>query len=215
MGAQGACLQNVEWQKQGLPDLSIAVNLTTRQFSDENLLHDLADILQETGMQPQLLELEITATLLIRDVDKTLRIMTGLKAMGFKLVVDDFGTCYVSLPTLRQFPLDSSKIDRSFVRDVTAGSDADPHSRWQHLAPSIIAMGHSLSVTVVAQGVETKARSTICAGTGATRCKASTSTSRWRARRSPSCCGTSSCRTSPSLHRWRNGVRPQPPTEKR
>lgn len=89
---KAACLQNVEWQKQGLPDLSIAVNLTTRQFSDENLLHDLADILQETGMQPQLLELEITAALLIRDVDKTLRIMTGLKAMGIKLVVDDFGT---------------------------------------------------------------------------------------------------------------------------
>jgi diguanylate cyclase (GGDEF)-like protein len=151
-----ACLQVVAWQALGLADLSMAVNLTPRQFSDENLLGDIARILRETGMRPQLLELEITESLLIRDVDKTLRIMTGLKAMGVKIAVDDFGTCYSSLSTLRQFPLDTIKIDRSLVRDVSANPPADMDPEKQNLADAIIAMGRSLSLTVVAQGVETK-----------------------------------------------------------
>jgi diguanylate cyclase (GGDEF)-like protein len=151
-----ACLQNVAWRNQGLPDLIMAVNLTSRQFSDENLLQDIAGILRETGMPPQLLELEITESLLIHDVEKTLRIMTGLKAMGIKIAVDDFGTCYSSLSTLRQFPLDAIKIDRSFIRDVTAASAADANPEKRNLADAIIAMGRTLSLTVVAQGVETK-----------------------------------------------------------
>jgi diguanylate cyclase (GGDEF)-like protein len=149
-----ACLQNMAWQSQGLPRLSMAVNLTSRQFSDENLLQDLADILDETGMNPQLLELEITESLLMRDVDKTLRIMNALKTMGIKIAVDDFGTCYSSLSTLRQFPLDTIKIDRSFIRDVATSADLGPQG--PNLADAIIAMGRSLSLTVVAQGVETK-----------------------------------------------------------
>jgi len=151
-----ACLQNVAWRNQGLPDLSMAVNLTSRQFSDENLLLDIAGILSETGMPPHLLELEITESLLIHDVEKTLRIMTGLKAMGIKIAVDDFGTCYSSLSSLRQFPLDAIKIDRSFIRDVTAASAAGTNPEKKNLADAIIAMGRTLSLTVVAQGVETK-----------------------------------------------------------
>ncbi|HEY0802912.1 MAG TPA: EAL domain-containing protein, partial [Steroidobacteraceae bacterium] len=151
-----ACLQNVAWQRQGLPNMSMAVNLTARQFSDESLLLDIAATLRETGMQPHLLELEITESLLIHDVEKTLRIMTGLKAMGIKITVDDFGTCYSSLSTLRQFPLDTIKIDRSFVRDVTVDAAGELHPEKQNLADAIIAMGRSLSLTVVAQGVETR-----------------------------------------------------------
>ncbi|MEP6546064.1 MAG: EAL domain-containing protein [Gammaproteobacteria bacterium] len=151
-----ACLQNVAWHNQGIPDLSMAVNLTARQFSDENLLADIAGILRETGMQPSLLELEITESLLINDVNKTLRIMAGLKAMGIRIAVDDFGTCYSSLSTLRQFPLDAIKIDRSFIRDVSSASIAHLHPEKPDLADAIIAMGRSLSLTVVAQGVETK-----------------------------------------------------------
>jgi EAL domain-containing protein (putative c-di-GMP-specific phosphodiesterase class I) len=134
----------------------MSVNLTSRQFSDENLLQDIAGILRETSMPPQLLELEITESLLIHDVEKTLRIMTGLKAMGIKIAVDDFGTCYSSLSTLRQFPLDAIKIDRSFIRDVTAASSGAANPEKQDLADAIIAMGRTLSLTVVAQGVETK-----------------------------------------------------------
>jgi diguanylate cyclase (GGDEF)-like protein len=145
-----ACLQNVAWQKQGLPPLSIAVNLTARQFSDERLLQDVTSILQATGMAPKLLELEITESLLIHDVEDTLRILTGLKALGVRIAIDDFGTGYSSLATLQRFPLDTIKIDRSFVRGITGPA------KDTGLADAIIAMGKSLSLTVVAQGVETR-----------------------------------------------------------
>ena len=145
-----ACLQNVAWQNQGLPRLSIAVNLTARQFADERLLADVAGILTATGMDPHLLELEITESMLIHNVEDTRRILTGLKAIGIRIAIDDFGTGYTSLATLQRFPLDTIKIDRSLIRDI-AGSAEDTG-----LADAIIAMGKSLSLTVVAQGVETK-----------------------------------------------------------
>jgi EAL domain-containing protein (putative c-di-GMP-specific phosphodiesterase class I) len=145
-----ACLQNVAWQRQGLPRLHIAVNLTARQFSDEHLLRDVASILEATRMEPRLLELEIHESLLILDIDKTLRILTGLKALGVRIAIDDFGAGYSSLSTLQRFPLDTIKIDRSFIRDLaTPGEDGS-------LTDAIISMGKSLSLTVVAQGVETK-----------------------------------------------------------
>jgi diguanylate cyclase (GGDEF)-like protein len=144
------CLQSVAWRKQGLPPLSIAVNLTARQFCDEQLLTDVTSILTETGMDPQLLEIELTESLLIHDVEKTLRILTGLKALGIRIAVDDFGSGYSSLAMLQRFPLDTVKIDRSFMRDIV-GTTEDTG-----LADAIIAMGKSLSLTVVAQGVETK-----------------------------------------------------------
>jgi diguanylate cyclase (GGDEF)-like protein len=145
-----ACLQSVAWQNEGLPPLSIAVNMTARQFSDEYLLQDLASILEATGMKPQLLELELAESLLIHDVENTLRILTGLKSLGIRIAVDDFGTGYSSLATLQRFPLDTVKIDRSFIGDLVGASEN------AGLADAIIAMGKSLSLTVVAQGVETK-----------------------------------------------------------
>jgi EAL domain-containing protein (putative c-di-GMP-specific phosphodiesterase class I) len=147
---QTACLQNVTWQKLGLPRLNIAVNLTARQFVDDHLLRDIAAILKSTGMEATLLELEIHESLLTQDIEKTLRILTKLKSMGIKIAIDDFGTGYSSLATLQRFPLDTIKIDRSYIRDIaTRGDDGN-------LTEAIIAMGKSLSVTVVAQGVETK-----------------------------------------------------------
>jgi EAL domain-containing protein (putative c-di-GMP-specific phosphodiesterase class I) len=147
-----ACLQNVAWQRQGLPALSIAVNLTARQFRDDQLLVDVSSILAETGMDAKLLELEIAESLLTHDVENTLRILTAVKALGIRIAIDDFGTGYSSLATLHRFPLDTIKIDRSFVRDIAGGVDDTG------LADAIIAMGKSLSMTVVAQGVETKAQ---------------------------------------------------------
>jgi diguanylate cyclase (GGDEF)-like protein len=144
------CLQSIDWQKQGLPALSIAVNLTARQFRDEELLSDVASILTETGIDPRLLEIELKESLLIHDVENTLRILTGLKGLGVRIAVDDFGAGYSSLTLLHQYPLDTIKIDRSFVRDI-AGTPEDTR-----LADAIIAMGNSLSLTVVAQGVETR-----------------------------------------------------------
>ena len=144
------CVQSGVWRKQGLPALSIAVNLTARQFLDEQLLTDVTSILAETGMEPHLLELELNESLLIHDVENTLRILTGLKALGVRIAVDDFGTGYSSLAMLQRFPLDTIKIDRSFMREVL---DTEENTG---LADAIIAMGKSLSLTVVAQGVETK-----------------------------------------------------------
>ena len=145
-----ACLQCVAWQNEGLPPFGIAVNMTARQFLDESLLQDLASILQSTGMNPQLLELELTESLLIHDVEKTLRILTALKSLGIRIAVDDFGTGYSSLATLQRFPLDTVKIDRSFINGLVGPTEQSG------LADAIIAMGKSLSLTVVAQGVETK-----------------------------------------------------------
>jgi diguanylate cyclase (GGDEF)-like protein len=147
-----ACAQNVAWQKQGLPRMSISVNMTARQFFDDHLVRDLKAILKETGMAPDLLELEITESLLMRDVDKTLSILNELKNMGILIAIDDFGTGYSSLTTLQQFPLNTIKIDRSFIKNV-AKSPGD-----KALTEAIIAMGRALSLTVVAQGVETKAQ---------------------------------------------------------
>ena len=145
-----ACLQNVAWQQQGLPILTIAVNLTARQFNDEHLLQDVTSILQNTNMDPQLLELEITESLLIRDVKATLRILTGLKALKIRIAVDNFGCGYSSLAALQGFPLDTIKIHPSLIRDITSDTDNSA------LADAIITIGKRLSLTVVAQGVETR-----------------------------------------------------------
>lgn len=145
-----ACRQNVAWQDEGLPRVSVSVNLTARQFADKRLLADLAAILAETGMDAHLLELEISEGLLMRDLDKALGILTGLKSMGIRIAIDDFGLGYASLATVQRFPLDTIKIDRSFIRDV---GSVDDH---KEVTEAIIAMGRKLSLTIVAQGVETK-----------------------------------------------------------
>ena len=145
-----ACAQNVAWQQQGLPPLSIAINLTERQFFDDHLLRDVKAILDATGMDPHLLELEINESLLIHDVEEALRILIDLKALGIRIAIDDFGIGYTSLATLQRFPLDTIKIGRSCIRDITSATQDTA------LADAIIAMGKSLSLTVVAQCVETR-----------------------------------------------------------
>jgi diguanylate cyclase (GGDEF)-like protein len=145
-----ACMQSVAWRNLGLPSLNMSVNLTPRQFCDESLLADVTSILEVAGMDPSLLEIEISESLLIHDVEDTLRILAGLKQLGIRIAVDDFGTGYSSLAMLQKFPLDTIKIDRSFMRAIV-GTPQDTG-----LADAIIAMGKSLSLTVVAQGVETK-----------------------------------------------------------
>lgn len=145
-----ACAQNMAWQRQGLPCLNMSVNLSAHQFYDEHLLRDLAEILADTGMDAHLLELEISESLLMRDMDKIMRILAGLKDMGVRIAIDDFGVGYSSLSALQQFPLDTIKIDRTYIRDLV---NIDEHKT---LTDAIIAMGRMLSLTVVAQGVETE-----------------------------------------------------------
>jgi diguanylate cyclase (GGDEF)-like protein len=147
-----ACRQNVAWQKQGLPSMNIAVNLSARQFGDDDLLADITAILVETGMSAKLLELEITESTLMHDVEKALRTLKAFRAMGLRLAIDDFGTGYSSLSTLSQFPIDTIKIDGSFIRDLAE------HAGNRGIAKAIIAMGRTLSLTVIAEGVETAAQ---------------------------------------------------------
>ncbi|OAI11768.1 hypothetical protein A1507_19770 [Methylomonas koyamae] len=147
-----ACRQNRAWQLTGLIDVPISVNLSVRQFSHDNVLRLISKTLRETEMPATSLEVEITESILVQDVEKTLGVLHELKAMGVKIAVDDFGTGYSSLSYLKRFPLDRLKIDQSFVRDVVENRDD------QAIACATINLGHSLGLVVIAEGVETKAQ---------------------------------------------------------
>ena len=144
-----ACAQNKAWQAQGLPLLRMAVNLSARQFAHENLLQDVARVLEETGLDPAALEFEITESMVMHNPQQAVDLLVKLKAMGIHLSIDDFGTGYSSLSYLKRFPIDSVKIDRSFIRDIPG--DADDAAITQ----AIIAMAHGLRLKVIAEGVET------------------------------------------------------------
>jgi diguanylate cyclase (GGDEF)-like protein/PAS domain S-box-containing protein len=145
-----ACWQNKHWQEQGLPRMCIAVNVSARQFSEETLVQDVVSILEETGMDPDLLELEITESVVMRDPERAVKMLKELKERGIRLALDDFGTGYSSLSSLKRFPVDTIKVDRTFIRDIPG--DAEDRA----LTQAIIAMSKTLSLTVVAEGVETK-----------------------------------------------------------
>jgi EAL domain-containing protein (putative c-di-GMP-specific phosphodiesterase class I) len=144
-----ACTQNIAWQREGLPPVRMAVNLSVRQFSDPHLLDDIADILRDTGMPAELLELEITEGMVIHNPAHALKLLTAIKKMGVRLAIDDFGTGYSSLGQLKNFPIDTLKVDRSFIRDIATNAED------KAITEAIIAMGKTLSLTVVAEGVET------------------------------------------------------------
>ncbi|WP_341937831.1 sensor domain-containing protein [Marinimicrobium sp. C2-29] len=144
-----ACEQNMAWQEEGLPPICMAVNLSARQFFDEHLVEDIATALNESGMKPELLELEITEGMVMQDAERAIRILTAIKALGVRLAIDDFGVGYSSLAQIKRFPIDTLKVDRSFIRDIPADRED------QAITQAIIAMGRTLSLTVVAEGVET------------------------------------------------------------
>jgi diguanylate cyclase (GGDEF)-like protein/PAS domain S-box-containing protein len=144
-----ACARNVAWQREGLPPLSMAVNLSARQFADEDLVKDIADALKESGMKPELLELELTESMVIQNPERAGKVLAEIKKMGVRLAIDDFGVGYSSLTHLKRFPIDTLKVDRSFIRDLPQ----DPEDKA--ICQAIIAMGKSLNLTVVAEGVET------------------------------------------------------------
>jgi diguanylate cyclase (GGDEF)-like protein/PAS domain S-box-containing protein len=144
-----ACEQNVAWQKAGLPPVKMSVNLSMRQLNDESLTREIETVLRETGMDPSLLELEITESMIMHNAERAVKILSTIKALGVKLAIDDFGTGYSSLAHLKRFPIDTLKVDRSFIREIP--SDVEDRA----IAEAIIAMGKTLSLTVVAEGVET------------------------------------------------------------
>ncbi|MBC7964132.1 MAG: EAL domain-containing protein, partial [Steroidobacteraceae bacterium] len=145
-----ACAQNKAWQDAGLAPLTVAVNLSVRQFRQQNIAGLIGQLLLETGLDPRYLELEITESMVMQDVERVTAILKELKDMGISLAMDDFGTGYSSLGYLKRFPFDKLKIDQSFVRDIT--SDPDNAA----IATAVIAMAHSLHLKVIAEGVETE-----------------------------------------------------------
>jgi diguanylate cyclase (GGDEF)-like protein/PAS domain S-box-containing protein len=145
-----ACEQSVAWQRQGLPPLCIAVNLSARQFMDENLIPDIRRALDESGLKPELLELEITEGMVMQNLEQTTKVLAAIKGMGVRLAITDFGVGYSSIAALKRFPFDTLKVDRSFIRDLATDNDD------REITEAIVAMGKTLSMTVVAEGVETK-----------------------------------------------------------
>jgi len=145
-----ACAQTRIWQREGLPLLRLAVNLSPLQFRQENLLGMISEILRETGLAPDHLELEITESAIMDRSAETIATLNRLEQLGVHLAIDDFGTGYSSLAYLKQFPVHLLKIDRSFVRDLTMDRDDAA------IVNAMIAMSHNLSLHVTAEGVETR-----------------------------------------------------------
>jgi diguanylate cyclase (GGDEF)-like protein len=147
-----ACAQNAAWMRQGLPPVSMAVNLSPRQFSDETLLHDIDDALAASGMPPELLRLEITESMVMNNVTRAIELLHIIRGRGVRLAIDDFGTGYSSMSLIKKFPIDTIKIDRSFVQDL-------PHDTEDRaITEAIISMAKALGLKVVAEGVETAAQ---------------------------------------------------------
>jgi EAL domain-containing protein (putative c-di-GMP-specific phosphodiesterase class I) len=144
-----ACMQQRKWSEQGLPPVRVAVNLSPRQFMHRHLIDDIMKVLQETKCDTRYVELEITEGTVMHNAQHAIALLERLKAMGVRIAIDDFGTGYSSLAYLKRFPIDSLKIDRSFVADVPL----DPGNTA--ITQAIIAMAHKLGLKVIAEGVET------------------------------------------------------------
>jgi EAL domain-containing protein (putative c-di-GMP-specific phosphodiesterase class I) len=125
------------------------VNLSARQFADAALLQDIAAALEGSGMRPELLELELTESMVMQNPERAEKVLASIKQLGVRLAIDDFGVGYSSLTYLKRFPIDTLKVDRSFIRDIPQDSED------RAITEAIIAMGKSLQLTVVAEGVET------------------------------------------------------------
>ncbi|WP_163337768.1 EAL domain-containing protein [Desulfopila sp. IMCC35008] len=147
---QTACIQAKLWQDELEDPLCIAVNISPRHFRDEHFSSQLSGIIEQAGLNPQNLDLEITESLIMQDVERSVDIMRKFKSLGGTISIDDFGTGYSSLSYLKKFPLDKLKIDKSFVDEI------DSNPKDEGLAKTIITMGHGLGLTVVAEGVETR-----------------------------------------------------------
>jgi EAL domain-containing protein (putative c-di-GMP-specific phosphodiesterase class I) len=144
-----ACEKGGRWRWPGSQDLVLAVNLSAHQLRQQNLVPLISRVLDETGLAPSRLELELTESQLMQSTEAAMAILRELKTLGVRIAIDDFGTGYSSLSYLRRFPVDAVKIDRSFIADIT--TDPDDAA----IARAVIAMAHTLKLEAVAEGVET------------------------------------------------------------
>jgi diguanylate cyclase (GGDEF)-like protein len=146
---RSACRQVRAWQQAGMPPLSVSVNLSARQFKQQDLVGVVRAALDQTGVEPAQLELEVTESVLMEDTKRTAQVLQALRDEGVTISLDDFGTGYSSLNYLKHFPIDCIKLDKSFVRDAVTDAQSGA------ITSAIIALGHSLGLSVVAEGVET------------------------------------------------------------
>ena len=145
-----ACAQNKAWQDAGLPLICVSVNLSARQFKQDDLVESVADALQNMGLDARHLELELTESMVMNSAELFITKLEELKDLGVQLSIDDFGTGYSSLSYLKRFPLHHLKIDQSFVRDIATNADDAA------ITSTVISLGHSLNLKVIAEGVETE-----------------------------------------------------------
>jgi EAL domain-containing protein (putative c-di-GMP-specific phosphodiesterase class I)/ActR/RegA family two-component response regulator len=145
-----ACAQNKTWQDLGLPAITVAVNMSARQFAAQNVVKLAADTLKTTGLAPNHLELELTESVVMADAEAFIKATEDLKGLSITLSIDDFGTGFSSLNYLKRFAIDRLKIDQSFVRDITTDVNSAA------IAQAIISLGHHLKFAVIAEGVETE-----------------------------------------------------------
>ncbi len=147
-----ACKQSRQWHQSGMGFVHMSVNLSSRQFNNSHFIASLQNIIKETRVNPQYLELELTESMLMRNTSSIITALKNLNNLGVRFAIDDFGTGYSSLNYLRRFPIDTIKIDRSFIRDITHDTDD------LAICSAIIGMTQSLSLNVIAEGVETHAQ---------------------------------------------------------
>ncbi|MDD4504703.1 MAG: EAL domain-containing protein, partial [Clostridiaceae bacterium] len=145
-----ACMQNKLWQASNLKPIYVSVNLSAVQLIQEDFIDMVSDILKETGLSPEYLELEITESVAVKNHEYITGILKKLKKMGIRIALDDFGTGYSSLNYLKNFAITTLKIDRSFIHDI------NENPKNSAIVSSILAMGHNLRLNVTAEGIETK-----------------------------------------------------------
>jgi len=147
-----ACAQNKAWQEQGYPHLSMAVNISARQFREPNFIKLVAKILKEIGLDPQWLELEITESVAMQNGEASVEMLSFFKELGIRISIDDFGTGFSSLNYLRRMPIDTLKIDQSFIQDISTGKNGE------EVVSAIIQLAKNLRLKVIAEGVETNSQ---------------------------------------------------------
>ena len=146
---RASCTQNMSWQGAGLDPIHLSVNLSPRQFEQQDLVRVIEDTAEKIGLDPHFLELEITESVIMNDPESTSRVLNQLKEIGTRILIDDFGTGYSSLGALNILPIDGLKIDKSFIKNLTT----DPHCAV--IVRAMISMAHIMEIKVIAEGVET------------------------------------------------------------
>jgi EAL domain-containing protein (putative c-di-GMP-specific phosphodiesterase class I) len=144
-----ACRQNKAWQTMGLPPINVCVNVSARQFKEKNLVASVVAALKDSGLEARYLELELTESVIMQDVDQAITTMNELQDLGVQLSIDDFGTGYSSLSALKKFPVGRLKIDKSFIEHLPDDEND------KAVASAVISLGQKLNLRVIAEGVET------------------------------------------------------------